>query len=71
MHYAFSTHAQRLASAEEYQTSVPESAEPCSMERQIKKALRNTVKFLLKAIAVSVINAIINKRNNTIPQKVV
>jgi hypothetical protein len=41
------------------------------MERQIKKALRNAAKFLLKAIAVSVINAIISKRNNRIPQKVV
>jgi hypothetical protein len=71
MHYAFSTHAQRLASAEEYQTSVPESAERCSMERQIKKALRKTASFVLKAIAVSVINAIISKPNNTIPQQVV
>jgi hypothetical protein len=31
------------------------------MERQIKKALRKTVNFLLKAIAVSVIGAIISK----------
>jgi hypothetical protein len=31
------------------------------MERQIKKALRKAASFLLKAIAESVINAIISK----------